>query len=497
MSEEIKKTLSPLSNFKITTLSIFTNENLEIDLVNNFIEVNLYESVFSPVVLGDIIVVEQFNFPSLGTIVGGERIKIKIENIYTSIYKTSYEFVVYSIKERTIIQQKSQMYAIKFCSKEAFWNQQSRICTTYYNQTCSYIASLIFSSLQAESSLFSKETKKNMSAFEAMKSTDEVDFKVLISSGKKENPVTIHFPNLHPFEAISFLMGRAKTEKKGNPYFFFERISRAFYFRSWEELIEKNNRNKEGIIPKDLKADFKKYDKNSLFIINSAASINLAENANQDPNLKKEFFHDEVDFFNATAFHFPKDFDYFENVKKGIYSSQLITFDNTRKKIKKFRYSQKHHYDKIPHIVSGLKNALNSFQEEKSEFMSDLYDESFIRAIPNASSLFQNEKEDYFPDFTKNSRILKLQELNNNIVTTNIPGNLSVECGNFADVFLCSPDTTIADQVKADPHFSGVYFILRVRHCFKVGGEFISSVELAKDSFMEETFKDNLTPPKK
>jgi hypothetical protein len=107
------------------------------------------------------------------------------------------------------------------------------------------------------------------------------------------------------------------------------------------------------------------------------------------------------------------------------------------------------------------------------------------------SSLFQQGKEDYYPDMIKNFRVMKLQELNNNLLSINIPGNLFISCGLFSDVFFCSPDTTVAKELKADPHFAGTYFNLRVRHCFKMGGEYITSVEMAKDSFMEETFKEN------
>ncbi|MCA9495837.1 MAG: hypothetical protein KC589_02755, partial [Nanoarchaeota archaeon] len=87
----------------------------------------------------------------------------------------------------------------------------------------------------------------------------------------------------------------------------------------------------------------------------------------------------------------------------------------------------------------------------------------------------------------RNYRLMKLQEFNNNIFTANITGNLSFLSGRFTDVYLNSPDTTTGIKLKADPHFAGTYFNLRVRHSFGPEGHCITVVEMAKDSFMKET----------
>ena len=89
-------------------------------------------------------------------------------------------------------------------------------------------------------------------------------------------------------------------------------------------------------------------------------------------------------------------------------------------------------------------------------------------------------------------RILPYQ-LNNNFLTVNIPGSISIGCGKFTDIYLASPDTTNGiNELKEDPHFGGTYFNLRVRHCFKVGGEYITSIEMSKDAFQDKTFQEKL-----
>ena len=476
----INETLNPLSNFSVDKLIIVTNGGTEVTLKENFIEINMYESVFSAALYGDISVVEQFNFPSLGSIVGGEVLKLTLLNIFPSTDDSGgpqpqdydYRFVIYAIENRSIIKQKSQLYKFKFCSKEAIWNQQIKICTTYYNMKYSEIAHNIHKSMKEEMEPFIKE-KDQLNKFN-------------FDEGASENKVTVHFPNVHPFEAFNFLAGRAEIKDKGNPYFFFESLSGDYHFYSWKKLEDKYNNNKGGKIT-DLGTDINTSGKNKSIVLNSSSSIFKSDGG------KKEFYHDGPDYYTPSAFSFPKDFDFLENIKKGAYASQLIVFNNTKKEIKKYKFSQKELYTDYKHINEGLENALNKFEEGQSEYMSHFYDEGFARVVPANSSLFMNGKIDYYPEKVKNYRLLKLQELNNNFLTVNIPGSISIGCGKFTDIYLASPDTTNGiNELKEDPHFGGTYFNLRVRHCFKVGGEYITSIEMSKDAFQDKTFQEKL-----
>ena len=471
------------ASFQITDLKITTCNKQNIDLKANYVEINLYESVFSPVVVGDILIVDQFDFPSFGPLLGGEDITIQITNILSDDKSNNKEnifhFVVYSVEKRIVSLQRSQTYLLKFCSKEAIWNQEVRICTTFFQQKYSLMTDNIFDA-------WNEEIKK---MYGGDPYPDAPKF-LFTADSKDEEKVTIHFPNLHPLECFFYLAGKAEKKKEGNPYFFFETLDNYFNFISWYDLIEKFNHNKEGNVPKDLQIDTSSYKKNKPILINSVASL-LKDTG---PKADTSFYHYPNDFFTPMTFSFDKDFDFIENTRKGVYASELIVYDNTTKRIKQFKYSYDELYNKVPRIVDDQANALNTFKA-KSDYKCPKYTQTYIKAIPSSSELFLKDKVDLSPEITKNYRILKLQELNNDFLTVNLPGDTNVHAGFFADVFFSAP-ATYELKPSADPHFAGVYFMLRVRHCFKSDNSFVTSVELSKDSFMDITIQKLPPPPK-
>ena len=52
-----------------------------------------------------------------------------------------------------------------------------------------------------------------------------------------------------------------------------------------------------------------------------------------------------------------------------------------------------------------------------------------------------------------------------------------------------SHEVTAEGKIQRDPHFAGTYVNLRVRHTFKPNGQFITALELAKDSFIDKTLQ--------
>jgi hypothetical protein len=488
---------SGISLLKITTASF-----VEIDLRLNFLELNFYESVFSPVICGDIVVSEPFNFPSFGPILGGEDLKIEVWNFTSEEYKDGekfinkkqYDFVVYSLEKKEHTNDRHQVYIIKFCSKEAIWNQQLRICTTYFNQKYTEIYWNIFLALGKEIDSIALSNQSAEEKLRELPFAQQKDF-ILGSSSKGEESVTVHFPNLHPFDCFFYLSGKAQKGKRGNPYFFFETLNRTFNFISWKDIIEKYNHSKDNKVPLDLVLDLEKKEdsekKRNKVIMFNANNIILDS---------RSIFLTLDTFLNAASFTLDKDFDFLENVKKGVYSSKLITVDVTTKRIREFTYNFDEHYKDIPRIEGKKDNALNVFPKEdknagderkkKSEYNSPTYSDSFVKVVPFQSEAFLKGKNDFTPELTKNDRVMKLQELNNNFFTVTIPGNFSITAGKFTDLFLNSPDTSSSSSgVKADVHFAGTYFNLRVRHSFKVNNTFLTSLELSKDSFLDKTLQ--------
>lgn len=488
--------VSPVSDYLLTKVELKTHTGQVLDLRFCYSDISITESIFSPVVYGTIVLSETFNFPSFGPILGGEVIDLEIKNIGNFKYSQNpvedsnqlikHTFTVYDVEFKRVLKNRFQMYILKFCSKDVIWNQQIRICTTLFNQSYSEMALNIFSIYGAEVEKL-KEGREQLTNNPNSYSRPEED-KVLVVKGRGDANLNCHFPNLHPFECLNYLSGKAQKGIIGNPYFFFESLDHNFYFMSWNDLLEKYNHSKGKTIPDNLKIQKDSSESNKYIFINNNQAL---EDKFDQPSTG--YFHPEEDFFAAIVFEGTKDFDFLENVKKGVYASSLVTYDHIEKKIKKHNYSFDKMYSDIPRIYSGKNKALNLFEKEsgdnikRSVFMSPEYQETYIKTSSIHSSLFVNGQNDFTPEKTRNYRLMKLQEFNNNIFTANITGNLSFLSGRFTDVYLNSPDTTTGVKLKADPHFAGTYFNLRVRHSFGPDGHCITVVEMAKDSFMKET----------
>lgn len=482
-----------ISGFKITQALLLTHNGIKIDLMPFYLSINFIESIFSPTIYGDMSITEQFNFPTYGPIIGGENLFFKIKNYISSdsdekeMETIELNCAVYNLQNKKIVKNRSTFWLLKFCSKEAIWNQQIRISTTIFEKPYSWIANDIFR-------IFHKEIRKldaldnNDGPPDYINKTSTTAKHLYTRVSGQDEKVTCHFPNLHPFECMQFLAGRSNDTTKGNPYFFFENISsqsNKFFFISWKELNEKFN-NTKAAIASNLTIDLNSSKSNKIIVVNN----NQILKKDSEKEGTSEYFHPKVDFFAVTEFSQDKDFDFLENIRKGAYASSLITFDFLKKTIKKNNYSWDDQYTKIKRIYDSKENALIQFPENsdhKSKYFSFKYPETYIKTVPTNSKTFTDNRQDFTPEVTKNYRLLKMQEFNNNIMTVNITGNISFNCGKFVDVYLNSPDTTTTTQVKADPHFAGTYFILKVLHTFTLDQHFTTTMEISKDSFMDKT----------
>jgi len=472
--------VNPIQNYILEKCEITTHTDQKIDLLILYSEINFYESIFSPVLLGSILIPDYFNYVTYGPLIGGEEIVIKIRNIPASqgsgeqtekgleyFYHT---FTVLSVENRTIAQNRLQLYDIKFCSKEALYNQQLRLSTTFLKKRYSDIAEDVMDILFAEQQKLNPEERKDNP-----ERTKKYLEKLAEKNGSSEPSVTVHFPNLHPFDCIQYLMGKATSggdSNKANPYFFYESFNRRYYFGSFKDHFCFNHSKGKSLNVNEVNFT----DGNKVIIFN-----------NNQISVNQVFSHKKVDFFAALSTVFPKDFDYLENIKKGVYAHTLYTYDYTEKKIKKFGFSYKRDYTKIPHIYESQDNAL-MIKDGAKHFKNPFYSETFVKTAFTHKSLFFTDQQDLTPELTKNYRYEKFQELNNNFFELTIPGDIGCFSGKFFDLYLNSPDVTTNKELKSDPHFSGTYFCLQVRHCFK-HENFITSMELCKDSFMEKTLQ--------
>ena len=156
------------------------------DLIDNFIELSVYENIFQPALTAHITISDSFNFPAKLPIVGEETLDIifsleGVEDDDASIFLPPMH--VNDISSRFMTKPKSQQYSLELVSEQFMNNAHSTISKSYRGKTVEQIVQDIYSS-------HLDDEHKNSNGI-ITESTDGIE--------------NIIIPNLHPHDAIRWL----------------------------------------------------------------------------------------------------------------------------------------------------------------------------------------------------------------------------------------------------------------------------------------------------
>jgi energy-coupling factor transporter ATP-binding protein EcfA2 len=120
MTQEILQGPGQIELNEITLVSF--NKNASISLLDYFVEINLYESIFSPVVTGSILLSDSRNLSSFFPLVGDEYLFVNVKTPSLddnySIYKT---FRIFSVENKNYVKDGSTVvYELGIMSSEGF-----------------------------------------------------------------------------------------------------------------------------------------------------------------------------------------------------------------------------------------------------------------------------------------------------------------------------------------------------------------------------------------
>lgn len=200
------------SDYTLGALYLLTSTGNAIDLSGIMLELNLYESIFSPCVTGDLLVGDAGDLISSLQLHGNEFLSIQIDKptLGKPIKKV---FRVYKIADRSIGPNALQNYTIHFCSEELFLSTQLQLSKSYKGLP---ITSMVKDILQNKLGVSDKKMGGMFS-----KSIGNFDLIV---------------PKMQPLQAIEWLAPKAYTGS-GNLFFFYENRD-GFNFASYEDLIQ-------------------------------------------------------------------------------------------------------------------------------------------------------------------------------------------------------------------------------------------------------------------
>ena len=197
MSFELNKS----TQFKIKELVIVTKFG-QIDISGICDEINIFDSLFLPVISGNLLIRDSLGLSSKLLFDGSESILIEIvKNENSEIANFKKAFRIYKQSERTSDRPGSEFYLLHFVSDELFFSDQQKINQSYQETYSNIVSKILIDYLRV--------SQNNL-------------------GGLYENSLGVKkviIPNLRPLEAIEWCAKRAIDKNNSPNFLFFQNVT--------------------------------------------------------------------------------------------------------------------------------------------------------------------------------------------------------------------------------------------------------------------------------
>jgi hypothetical protein len=406
MTLEVQKS----TQFKVKELIVVTKAG-NIDISGIFEEINIFDSVFSPVISGNVLVTDSIGLSKRLVFDGSEALLIEIvkdENSEIGNFKKA--FRIYKQSNRTIKTMTSESYLLNFVSDEMIFSDQKRINQSYENIYSEIIKKILLDYL--------KVAPNNLGG-----SYDT-------TTGIKK----VIIPNLRPLEAIEWCAKRSTDDLLSPNFLFYQNVT-GFNFASLSNLLTKPEIIDVKFEPKNTR------DTNALEEISSARSMEVVT---QTDNVEK--------------------------TRSGVNAAKFLGFDPITRTFAKKDVSYADHFNSMKHgndnpNVSVIQNreGVDNTQAYDSKKVLSL----FGTARKLSEYIKKNEpdslsKLDNFEDY-KLQRTSIIKNLMSRRIKFTMPGNFQLSSGFNVNVIAPSPSIREKGSDNNDETLSGKYLIVATR----------------------------------
>jgi hypothetical protein len=204
------------TQFKINELVVVTKAG-PIDISSIYEEISIFDSLFSPVISGSVLIRDSIGLSGRLIFDGSESLLVDIvkdENSEVASYKRS--FRIYKQANRMNEGMNSEMYTLNFVTDELMYSDQQRINQAYENVYSQVVGRILENYLRVP----------------------QKDLKGFFESSFGIKKIVI--PNLRPLEAIEWCAKRAVDGRNSPNYLFYQNIA-GFNFVSLSSLLSKQD----------------------------------------------------------------------------------------------------------------------------------------------------------------------------------------------------------------------------------------------------------------
>lgn len=478
-------------HFKCSEIALISSVGKVAGIKSAVIELNIYESLFSNFLTGDITFVDTLNLIDELPITGHEFLDFKIRTPIRSMYRDTttanpheskqfldlggYDFTnrrmsVYNIAKKQTLTDGTAQITLNFCSPEGIRNQNVRMSRAFegpYDEMVADIFKKEFG-LNSKKRCYIQPTKNN--------------FKYVA-------------PNKRPLDIINVLASRAQPKTSTLPGYLFYENGQGFHFRSMDSFFFFAKQGTDG------NATQKPLDEMFEFFCSNPGMTNT-QSRNEIPLRQMRF---AIDYDLS---EFP---DIIHHQRAGTYASKLISYDAYNKTISTNIHNYIDDYHTTPHMEKGDPDYFfdtakyrglvpkthydpndlsttnsSSYGRSQYKYLSD-YSDARIMMLSKTSKLHNTNMDDNFRlDETTQKRQMALQIFNTLQLKLTAHGNTHLNAGHIVRVNLPRPgmQKTEVKSTQYDKNLTGRWLITAVRHNFN----FADTVHKSVYTCIKETY---------
>jgi len=205
--------------FELNKLEIIASSGIGIPLLKSCLEINIYESIFSNSLTGNLTVADTNNLIQNMPFIGQEQLLLKISTptLDTPIDFTENAFVIYNVSINTELSAGASVYVLEFCSPELLRNNRVRVSKSFTDTPSQILQNI-------------------------MTDSRYIDTKKKINLEKTSGIKNIVVPNQRPFDFLRCLIQDCKSEK-GSPHYLFYETVRGYNFRTLQNLYKEGSKS--------------------------------------------------------------------------------------------------------------------------------------------------------------------------------------------------------------------------------------------------------------
>lgn len=404
-----------------------------IDITNLMEELNIFDSIFTTSVSGNIIIRDSIGLIEKLPLAGNETLNVTLIKPGTdNDEKFQKVFKIYKLSDRKPTTNLSEIYTLHFCSFSQFFSEQTKISRTYNYKTYSTVVENILT--------------------QELKIPTE---KIYITPSFGNVNVTI--PNLPPLEACKWLAKRSLDSVNIPSFLFFENLQDGFVFSNLDVLYEKFDTTLE-------------YSHN----------IQTAPDATKSDNV-----------FGVNYSELDQGFNVLSSIKQGVYASTHLGVDFTTLSFEKTEFDSSLFAPTLLQLNDSRKVNKTQFvsvdgTKATDKFLSNLKITPLTKNQPLSKYIKSRDKTVFSNEMDKIivQRQYIFQNLLNNKVYLSVPGLMSLSSGRSIKInFLDRNRRENKDSDELDDLYSGRYIITSTRHVFTPDGVYRTFMECSTDSY--------------